>query len=321
MKAVQYVTATSVDHAVQLTGTSKGRLLGGGIDLLGELKEYLTATDLLVNIKALPGLHDLAWAADKLTMGANVTVGQLATDPEVKQHFPGLAEAAGEVGSLQIRQVATLGGNLAQHSRCWYYRHRDVSCVKKGGTVCPAREGENKFNAIFTGNTCVSASVSNLAVILTALDAKVVVQRGKKEEIWTMAQVYEKAWKDKTAHHSLEAGDMIVRVEVPMNQGPSAYLQMSEKSAFDWALVSCGAVAKVEAGKIKSARVALGAVAPGPYQMEIVNQFLAGKTLDEAVAEQAAAMLLKDAQPLSQNGYKVPLARALVKRTLLKLNG
>jgi xanthine dehydrogenase YagS FAD-binding subunit len=320
MKAVQYVTARSVDSAVAFA-QSEGRFLGGGIDLLGELKEYLTQTETLVNIKALPGTHEITLSPTQLVLGTNVTVAQIAADAQIAKSFPGLSEAAGEVGSPQIRNVATLGGNLAQHSRCWYYRHRDVSCLKKGGSICHAREGENKYHALFSGNPCISPVVSNLSVILSALGAKVVVRRGKADVTLTLPELYAKAWDNPQAHHSLATTDLILRVEVPIPAGSSAYMQVSEKSAFDWALVSCAAAATMEGGKIKVARVVLGAVAPVPYQVEAVNQFLVGKSLDEATVTQAAELMLKGATILEHNGYKVPLAKALVQRTLLKLIG
>src|SRR4029077_5118916 len=159
---------------------------------------------------------------------------------------PGLQQAAAEVGSRQIRNVATVGGNLAQHSRCWYFRHRDTLCLKKGGSTCFARDGENKYHSLFTGNPCISPVVSNLSVVLAALDATVVVLRDGKETRLSIAELYAKAWDNPTAHHSLNPGDLILKVEVPVANRRSAYQQVSEKAMFDWALVSCAAAAKVD---------------------------------------------------------------------------
>src|SRR5215831_17086222 len=229
MKPFQYATAASVGSARDLVSGS-GRYLAGGIDLLGEMKEYISEPKVLVNIKSLPGLdkiqaNDKAWV-----ISANVTVAQLEDHPELKRVFPGLQQAATEVGSRQIRNVATVDGNLAQHSRCWYYRHRDVLCLKKGGDTCYARHGENKYHSLFTGNTCISPVVSNLAVALGALDAIVVVQRGEQTLRLGIPEVYAKAWDNPTAHHSLESGDLVLRIEVPTIRSRSAYLQVSEKS-------------------------------------------------------------------------------------------
>ncbi len=318
MNSFQYATATSPASAREIIGQN-GRYLAGGIDLLGEMKEYIAEPKVVVNIKALPGLAKIESGAQGWSIGTNVTVAELEDHPEIRRVFPGLQQAAAEVGSRQIRNVATIGGNLAQHSRCWYYRHRDVYCLKKGGDMCYARHGENKYHSLFTGNTCISPVVSNLAVALAALDAVVIVQRGDKPSRMSIAEFYAKAWDNPTAHHSLEHGDLVLRVELPAQERRSAYLQVSEKSMFDWALVSCAAAAKVENGKLSQARVVLGAVANVPYQVAAANQFLEGKSLDEETANKAADLLLENAHPLSENGYKIPIARALIRRALLQL--
>jgi xanthine dehydrogenase YagS FAD-binding subunit len=320
MKAFQYATAHSLQGARDMAADN-GAYLAGGNDLLGLLKEYLASPTTLVNIKSLPGLDKIEHSKDSWTFGTLVTVAQIENDPEVKKTFPGLQQAAAEVGSQQIRNVATVGGNLAQHSRCWYFRHRDTLCLKKGGDLCYARHGENRYHSLFTGNSCISPVVSNLATAFAALDAKAVVLRDNKETPMTMAELYQGAWENPQAHNSLKPGDLILRVEIPTARSASAYLQASDKHAFDWALVSCAAAANVVGGKLSRPRVALGCISPVPYQVEAVNQFLDGKTLDENTVAQAADLILKDAQPHEHNGYKVPMAHALVRRTLLKLKG
>lgn len=318
MKPFQYATATSPAGARELA-SQQGRYISGGIDLLGEMKEYIAQPRVVVNVKAIPGFDKIEPGPQVWSLGTNVTVAQLEDHAELQKAFPGLQQAAAEVGSRQIRNVATVGGNLAQHSRCWYYRHRDVLCLKKGGDMCYARHGENKYHSLFTGNTCISPVVSNLSIILAALEATVLVQRGDKSPRLTIAELYAKAWDNPTAHHSLEPGDLILKVEVPVSARRSAYVQVSEKSMFDWALVSCAAAAKVEAGKLSQARVVLGAVANVPYQSDAANQFLEGKTLSEETANKAADLLLENAHALAENGYKIPLARTLVRRALMQL--
>jgi xanthine dehydrogenase YagS FAD-binding subunit len=320
MKAFEYATALSADSAQQLVG-AHGAYLAGGNDLLGRMKEYLDEPDMLVNIKSLPGISRIEPGEKVWTIGALVTVAQLEDSAELRKIFPGLQFAATEVGSQQIRNVATVGGNLAQHSRCWYYRHRDTLCLKKGGDLCYARHGENKYHALFTGNTCISPVVSNLATALSALDATVILNRAGKEVRLTMAELYEKAWENPTAHNSLKPGDLILKVEIPTTRSRSAYLQVSEKHEFDWALVSCAVAANLADGKLSQARIALGCISPAPHQVEAANLFLEGKTLDEATATRAAELMLENAKPLEHNGYKVPLAQALIRRTLLKLKG
>jgi xanthine dehydrogenase YagS FAD-binding subunit len=320
MKAFTYATAHSTDSARELVA-GNGAYLAGGNDLLGLLKEYLVSANILVNIKSLPGLDKIERGKTFWTIGSLVTVAQIEDDADIKKVFPGLHEAASDVASQQIRNVATVGGNLAQHSRCWYYRHRDTVCLKKDGDLCYALNGENRYHSLFTGNTCISPVVSSLATIFASLAATAIVLRDGKETRMSMAELYQRAWENPLAHNSLKNGDLILRVEIPTARTRSSYLQVSDKHAFDWALVSCAAAAEVVDGKLKSPRVALGSISPVPHQVEAANIFLDGKVLDDATATQAADLILKDAKPLEHNAYKVPLAHALIRRALLKLKG
>ncbi|MBU6408928.1 MAG: FAD binding domain-containing protein [Verrucomicrobia bacterium] len=321
MNAFEYATALSTDSARSLV-SDQGMYLAGGNDLLGLLKDYLVPSPkILVNIKSLPGMDAIQPGDKSWTIGALVTVAQLEHNDAIQKTFPGIHDAAAEIASLQIRNVATVGGNLAQHSRCWYFRHRDTVCLKKGGDLCYARHGENRYHSLFTGNTCISPVVSSLATTFAALDATVVVLRNGVETPMTVAELYHRAWENPLAHNSLNPGDLILRVEIPTTRPRSAYMQVSDKHAFDWALVSCAAAADISGGVLRSPRVALGSISPAPYQVQAANDFLEGKTLDDAAASAAAGMILKDAQPLESNGYKVPMAHALIRRTLMKLKG
>jgi xanthine dehydrogenase YagS FAD-binding subunit len=320
MNAFQYATAHSTGSARELVA-DKGAYLAGGNDLLGMLKDYLTTANTLVNIKSLPGLNRIERGEKFWTFGALVTIAEIENHEEIKKIFPGLHDAASEIASLQIRNVATVGGNLAQNSRCWYFRQRDTVCLKKGGDLCYARHGENRYHSLFTGNPCISPVVSSLATTFAALDATAIVLRAGRETRMNMAELYHRAWENPLAHNSLQNDDLVLRVEIPTARPRSAYMQVSDKHTFDWALVSCAAAAEVTDGKLKSPRVALGSISPVPHQVEAANDFLDGKTLDDATATQAADMILKDAQPLEGNAYKVPIAHALIRRTLLKLKG
>ncbi len=320
MNPFQYVSPRTADSAVSLAA-DRGRFLAGGIDLLGEMKDYIASPRVLVNVKDLPATRDITPGKGNWTIGANVTISEIEQHAELKRAFPGLQQAAAEVGSVQIRNVATVGGNLAQHSRCWYYRHRDIRCLKKGGDTCYAQDGENKYHSLFSGNPCISPVVSNLAIALAALDAKAIVRRGKEEITLTIPDFYAKAWENPEAHHSLGPTDLVLRVQVPNDGRTSAYRQISEKASFDWALVSCAAAAKVDGKKLSKVRVVLGAVAPIPYQVQAAHEFLEGKELNDAVTTHAAEIILKDASPYAHNGYKVPIAAALIRRTLNQLVG
>lgn len=319
MKSFSYVTPQTPESAVALV-REQGRFLAGGMDLLGEMKEHLVEPAVLVNVKTLPGTREISPGADVWSVGANVTLAELAAHAELRRVFPAVAQAAEEVGSPQMRNVATLGGNLAQHSRCWYYRHRDTRCRKKGGPNCFARRDQNKYHALFTGCMCVSPAVSNLAIALSALDARVRLLRGRKSATLTIAELYASAWRTPAAHNSLAPDDLILGVDIPVAAGQrSVYLQVAEKSDFDWALVSCAAAARVEGGRLRAARVVLGAVAPIPWSVDVANRLLEGETLSEELAGRVAEAILREATPLAHNGYKLPIARALVRRALAHL--
>jgi xanthine dehydrogenase YagS FAD-binding subunit len=318
MKPFQYATALSPASAVELRGED-GAYLAGGNDLLNLMKDYLVAPNILVNIKSLPNSRSIEPGDSVWTIGTNVTVAEIEDHEGINKTFPGLQQAAAEVGSRQIRNVASIGGNLAQHSRCWYFRQPDVLCLKKGGDMCYARHGENKYHSLFTGNTCISPVVSNLSIALGALDATVVILRGGKETRLSIPDLYDKAWDNPTAHNSLRPGDLILKVEIPVQNRRSAYLQMSEKTIFDWALVSCAAAAKVDGRKLSDVKIFLGAVSNVPYTAEAANKYLEGKTLDDETAVKAADLILEKAHVQTHNGYKVPIVRTLVRRTLMQL--
>jgi xanthine dehydrogenase YagS FAD-binding subunit len=319
MKAFAYATPRSPESAVELV-RDRGRFIAGGIDLLGEMKDGLAAPALLVNVKQLPGTRDIAHDGDRWTIGANVSLAQLAAHAELRDAIPGLAEAADEVGSPQMRNVATVGGNLAQHSRCWYYRHPDVECLKNGGKRCYARGGNTKHHSLFSGCMCLSPCTSNLAVMLSALEATIVVQRDSKTVTMPIAKLYADSWREARAHNSLEPDDLILRVEVQAARGVrSTYVQMAEKAAFDWALVSCAAAGRVEAGKLRGVRVALGSVAPIPWLVDEANEFLEGKEPTDENAARAAEIILRGAETDAHNAYKVPIARALIRRVILRI--
>ncbi len=318
MKPFEYVTARSAQGAVDLCG-KKGRYIAGGTDLLGEMKDFIATPSRLVDLKSLPESDRIEENASYWRIGANVRIAALADHDGLGRALPGVAEAASRVGSPQIRNMATVGGNLAQHSRCWYYRHRDVQCLKNGGSRCYARESENRYHSLFSGNPCISPIVSNLAVIFTALEGTATVLRGNRSTQLTMPELYRHAWFNPYAHNSLEPGDLLTEVRIPKSYPTSAYRQVTEKADFDWALVSCAVAGRVYQGSIYHPRIVLGAVSNIPHMVEEAHRFLEGKLLSEKTAERAAQMVLAEAQPQQHNGYKVPLAHALVKRALLGL--
>jgi xanthine dehydrogenase YagS FAD-binding subunit len=316
MKNFQYAKAATAEEACELSG-KQTRYHGGGIDLMGEMKDYIDSPKRVIDVSELD--QQITDQGDHWLIGGAATVDAIAHHAGLKKSLPGLVQAAEHVGSPQIRNVATVGGNLAQHSRCWYYRQPDIKCLKQGGSQCYACEGINKYHSIFAQGSCISPLVSNLGIGLAALDATVQVMRQGTVRDLSIEAFYEMADVNPKAHNSLRPDELVVSVQVPKQRVKSSYLQVSEKGSFDWALVSCAAAAELKGGVLHNVRLYLGVVAPIPYTDSEAVKFLEGKKLTEKNAEEAARLMVKAADPFEYNGYKVPMAQAMAKRALLAL--
>lgn len=336
MNAFEWANAKSVEDAVKLLAPTAGtdfdeafRPMGGGQDLHTTLKAYIERPGRVVNLKTIPGMSDIRVTRDGfrpgLVFGATATLSDIAEHVDVMQFYPGLSEAIHSVATPQIRNLGTIGGNLCQRPRCWYFRLENVKCLKRGGDTCHAKAGENKFNAVFgTDAPCVMVHPSDLAPMLIALDAVVKAQGAKGTRDIAAAQFFRMPTTDDARRETVLAADEIVtQVTIPGSSAGglrSTYLKFKERESLDFAMASVAAVVTLSKGDvIDRARVVLGGVAPVPWVLPAVDQFLAGKTLDDATIAQAAEMAVADAKPLSQNAYKVPLTRTLVRRALAKL--
>ena len=306
---------------------NRKRPLSGGSDLLGEIKEGVIAPESVVNLKTIPGWEGIRAGADgSLDIGATTAIVDVAESAEVRSRFAALADAADHVGSPQIRNQGTVGGNLCQRPRCWYYRHADTVCLKKGGKTCFAIEGENKYHAIFGQESpCRMVSSTNLGVALLALDGKVRVQSANGERMVHAAEFFRMPTaEDPYRETVLEPGELVSGISVARQEDGwrSAYMQISEKADFDWALVSAAASLNIGPDNvIRDIRLALNAVAPVPWRLTKAEDFLRGKRADEANLREAARLALSEARPLQHNAYKVPIARALVARVIQRAGG
>lgn len=323
MKAFEYVNPTSLSQAAQLAavGPSKAMLMAGGVDLLGELKDRISTPERIINLKSIAGLDAIQENAQGLSLGALVTLATAAEHPGIRKHYQALAEAAESVGSVQIRNVGTVGGNLCQRPRCWYYRHLDYICLKKGGSICYAQGGENRYHAILGGGPSFIVHPSDLAPALIALEASVKISGATDEREVRLEDFYVLPTQKILQETVLERGEIVteVRVPAPKSGTRSTYLKFREKPSFDFAIVAVAAALRMEGGTCADARVVLGGVAPKPWRSTEAEAELVGKRLDENVALKAADAALENAKPLPQNRYKVPLTRALIKRALLQL--
>lgn len=324
MKSFSYASPADLKSASALLGTDPGRarILAGGVDLLTEMKERIIEPDLLVNIKNIPALKVLKSDAKGLTIGALVTLAEIHKHPAIQQRYRALAESALSVGSPQIRNVGTLGGNLCQRPRCWYYRDETIKCLKKGGSRCYAAEqaANNKFNAILGGGPSYIVHPSDCAVALVALNAVIrYVDRSGKQQSAPAHEFFILPTQSLLSENILKQGEILTEVFIPAPAAGSrsTYIKFKEKESFDWAMSAVAVSARPgPGGVLQDVRVVLGGVAPKPWRAMDAEAVLRGKKWSEALVNQAAEAALKGARPLDRNAYKVPLTKVLVRRAV-----
>ena len=327
MNAFDLQKPTSVEEAAALLPTSPDNreavLLAGGQDLLGELKDALVEPERVVNLKGIVGLDAMAWESDgSLTLGALVTLQTLAEEPRVLAELAVLAEAAQQVGSPQIRSVGTVGGNLNQRPRCWYYRNADSVCLKKGGTHCFAQLGENKYNAILGGGPTFIVHPSDLAPALIALGASAMLVSPRGRRTVPLSEYYLLPADDGITRETIREPDEVlssVRIPAQNSDMRSTYLKFRERGSYDWALSSVALCLWMNEDTVTGVRLVLGGVAPTPWRCESSERLLVGNVVDEQTIRRVVDDALRQAEPLSDNAYKVPLTKGLVTRALQTL--
>ncbi len=333
MKSFGWTNPTTINEAVKmLQVTEPGdvdeapRPIAGGQDLITTMKDYTTRPTRVVNLKNIRGLDQIkADAKSGLTIGALVTLSQLEEHPVVRKSFPGLAEAAHSIATPQIRNLGTVGGNLCQRPRCWYFRLEEVICLKKGGSECYAANGENKYNAIIAGGPSYIVHPSDLAPMLLALGARVTVIGATGKRVIPLDKFFTLPSEGNIRRENvLKNDDIITEIQVPATPlaGHSTYLKFKERDSLDFALASVAVAVQLLPDKtVKEARIVLGGVAPIPWRVPAAERYLAGKALTPDVLAEAGKLALAEAKPLEKNAYKVPLTQTLVRRALAKAGG
>jgi xanthine dehydrogenase YagS FAD-binding subunit len=330
MKAFRLANPTTLDQVVEIlkanrTRGARGRaqILAGGQDLLTEMKEHLAEPDVVVNLKGIGGLDEIrVEAGGAIAIGALAKLADLEEHEGVRKHVPLLAEAARSVASPQIRSVGTVGGNLCQRPRCWYFRNEHAKCIKKGGSECFSHDGENKYNAILGGGPSWIVHPSDLAPALVALEARATIRGGAGERTVPLEQFFTLPSEGSILQENvLQEDEVLTRVDVPAQPSGTrgTYLKFKERGSFDFALASVAVSLALEGGKVARARLVLGGVAPIPWRAPEAEAALVGQALDEATMRRAAEAAVHGAEPLSKNAYKVPLAKGLVVRALQSL--
>lgn len=293
-------------------GRDGAHALGGGTDLLVVLREGILRPERLVDLRSVPSSDALAWSADgTLHIGASATIASIAADDRVRRDFAALADACDAVGSPALRNMGTIGGNLCQRPRCWYFRSA-IPCLKSNGDSCPAVEGENTHHTIFGGGPCYAVHPSDPAVALTALEAVVQIAGPAGARAVPIAEFFVLPDPDPRRETVLERGEFITAIEIPARSsgGRQRYTKVLQRGAWDFALASIAVVRRADG----AVRMVLGGVAPIPWPVNpSVEEDVASAPLSADDIEVLAERALYDAQPLSKNGYKVSLCRALLR--------
>ena len=294
-------------------------VMAGGMDTFDWLKDRIRKPRVVVDLGMVKELRGIKDAGGGLEIGATTTLTTIANDAMVKERFPLLAEAALIVASPQIRNQGTLGGNVAQDARCWYYR-AGWPCYRAGGNICYADTPTaiNREHAIFDADRCVAVNPSDTAPALVALDAEFVIKNGDRERVESAEEFFIGPGIDITKLTSLRPGDLLTAIRIPATwAGKGHYFEkVRDRQVWDFALVNIAASMNVSGSTINDARMVVNGVSATPYRLNAVEAFIKGKPRDKATADQAAEMAVEGAVPLQHNAYKIPLMKALVKRAI-----
>jgi xanthine dehydrogenase YagS FAD-binding subunit len=295
-------------------------LMAGGTDLIDMLKSGVAAPDIVVDLQGITGLAGLSRDRDGLRIGPLTRVVDLAGDPAARD-YPVLKEAALSLASPQLRNVGTVGGNLCQRPRCWYFRDPQVLCRKKGGFNCFAFQGRNKYHAILGGSSCFIVYPSDLAPALVSLGARVTIGSAAGDKVVPLEDFYKLPSVDVTRENVLDKGQFLkdVRVPAPKPGQKGTYVKLEERTTWDFALVSAAVTGISSGGVFSEMAIVAGGVAPIPWRMKKAEDVLRGKPVTEDLVARAAAEALKEASPLAENAYKLDLAAAAIKQAVLAL--
>jgi xanthine dehydrogenase YagS FAD-binding subunit len=320
MKAFTYFRPTSVAQAVGLLENRWGNteLLAGGTDLHDLQKEYVAQPTRVVSLGGIANFAGIEVGEKATVIKAGTRIADIAGHAELRRRFPALTEAADQVGGPQIRNMGTLGGNLCQRNRCWYFRDEHVNCLLKGGQRCFALDGENRYHAVFSkGHRCVIVNPSTLAPALVALGASVQVQGPNGPRTVEIARFFRAPTSATERETTLAANEIVLSVTIPSRAVANASYEVRQKRSYDWPAVQAAVAFQLNGGKTSGARVVLGHVAPTPHVAEAAAKALEGRAITEAVATAAGRAAAEGASPLPQTGYKVRLIEVAVKRAVL----
>ena len=317
-----FADCTTVDAALsQLQGQAV--IKAGGTDLLDRMKNGIEEPTKLVNIHNVASLRGIREEKDGVTLGPLVTLAELSDSPLIQSDYTILSDAAGHAATPQIRNAATLGGNLLQRPRCWYFRSADFNCLRKGGDQCFAIDGLNQYHAIFDNKVSPVVAPSSAAVALNALNASVELTSQKGKRIVAVRDLYVKPDADPRIETVVAPDELLtaIRIPKPAPGTRSAYQKYGDKESFDWAIADAGVVLEMQGDVCRRATIVLGAASPNPRRAPDAEALLANKPITEETARAAGLAAMNGATPLSMNGYKVQIFPIAIYRTILLAAG
>ena len=313
-----YVRPTSLAEAITHLAAPGTSVLAGGTDLLGCLRDRTFDVRKVVSLRRVNALRGIAVDAGAgLRVGALTTLAEVARHPIVNERYTALAQAAESVASPQLRNQGTMGGNLCQRPRCWYFRG-DFHCVRKGGDTCYAMGGENQYHCIFGGSACLMVHPSDTATALVALGAQANLAGPRGSRTVPLDSFFVLPEQDATKENVLEAGEILTEVTVPTPPAGfvSTYRKVRARGAWDFALAGVAVALSFKQGKVDTARVVLGAAAPIPWRAKDAEKALVGSRLDPKTIGLVADAAIKGAAPLEQNNYKLAMFRGALQEVL-----
>jgi xanthine dehydrogenase YagS FAD-binding subunit len=321
MRKFAHINARSIEEAVAYLKRygEKASIIAGGTDLLGKMKDQVLPgyPEALINIKTVPGLEFIREEGGFLRLGALARIEDIGKNLIITAKYPALAEAARRTASPHIREMGTIGGNLCQDIRCWYYRspRNRFPCLRKGGGRCYAIEGDNRYHSIFGGSVeegCYAVHPSDIAPALIALDGRI-----KTSKRTLNAENFFEVGVRKTT--VLDKDEIVTEVEVPTqgDETRSTFMKFAIRKSIDFPIVNCAGMIAKDGGRVKAARICLNAVFVRPYRTDQAEQAILGRVIDEEGAEIAGHSAVSDAKPLQHNRYMVQIAKTLVKRIIL----
>ncbi|HVN76806.1 MAG TPA: xanthine dehydrogenase family protein subunit M [Thermoanaerobaculaceae bacterium] len=318
-----YARPSTLAEAVRMLGTPGARVHAGGTDLLGCLRDRVFGAETLVSLSRLGELRGIRAALDGgLVIGAMTTLAEVASNPEIVGRYPTLAQAAAAAASPQLRNQGTIGGNICQRPRCWYYRG-EFHCARKGGDSCFAAEGENQFHCIFGGEVCFYVHPSDTAPALVALEALVRIAGPNGARSVPAEAFFVAPGTDYTRETVLATGEIVTEVVLPAQPrgARGTYRKVRARGAWDFALAGAAVAVSAPGGRVERARVVLSGVAAVPWRVPAAERALVGRRLGPVSASKAGAAATAGAQPLAGNAYKVELVRGAVEEAVLALAG